>query len=96
MYTTPEPIPSGVGITLLGGCSGLVLSLPGVWRWGRNAFFSLGMYMYFLGWPQLNNFDGSWPADQPPHKSITAKRTKTEAAKMEAFLASINTMTTQD
>jgi hypothetical protein len=96
MYTIPDLILSGVGITLLGACTGLVLGLPGAWRWGRNAFFSLGMSMFFLGWLQFINFDGSWPADQPPDKGIAGKRTKAEAAKLEAFLASIDPMTTQD
>ncbi len=96
MYTIPELILSGVGITLLGACAGLVLGLPGAWRWGRNAFFSLGMSMFFLGWLQFINFDGSWPPDQPPDKGIAGKRTKAEAARLEAFLASIDTMDARD
>ena len=96
MYTVSELVVAGVGITVLGACTGLVLGLPGAWRWGRNAFLSLGMYMFFLAWLQLINFDGSWPSDQPPDKGITSERTKAEAAKLEAHLGSIDTMTKQD
>lgn len=96
MYTIPELILSGVGITLLGACAGLVLGLPEAWRWGRNAFFSLGMSMFFLGWLQFINFDGSWPPDQPPDKQFHLKRTKADEKRLWNVIGGIETMTKQD
>ncbi len=96
MYTVSELVVAGVGITVLGGCTGLVLGLPGAWRWGRNAFFSLGMYMLFLAWLQLINFDGSWPSDQPPDKQFHHMRTKADEKRLWDAMGAIETMTKQD
>lgn len=96
MYTLSQLALAGVGISILGAFSGLVLGLPGALRWGRNAFFSLGMSMFFLAWLQLINFDGSWPTDQPPDKQFRLNRTKADEKRIWDAMGAIETMTKQD
>lgn len=96
MYTVSELVIAGVGFTILGGFVGSIWGLAGAFRWGRNTFFSVGLIMLFSAWLQLINFDGSWPADQPPDKQFHLKRTKADEKRILEAMGAIETMTKQD
>ena len=53
------------------------------WQAGRAMFLSVGMLMIFNAWLQVINFDGGWPADQPPDESYIAS--KQEIARLDGL-----------
>jgi len=97
MYTAGDLVLSGVGITLMTATVTLWGGLRSSLRWGRNAFFSLGLFMIFQGWLQFINFDGGWPADQPPDKEVYRWQTKANEQRIwNAIGPDLATMTARD
>jgi hypothetical protein len=85
MFTAGELAVSGLGMSALACFFG--------WRAGRAMLLSVGMLMLFNAWLQIINFDGGWPADQPPDESYIAS--KQEIARLDR-LASTGTRPLSD
>jgi len=96
MYTASELASAGISLSIAAAAFALLGGPQSAFRWGRNAFFSIGMYMIFLGWLQLINFDGGWPADQPPDKEFYHRRTKADERRIWDAMGEMSTMTDQD
>lgn len=96
MYTASELASAGISVSLLGGILGFIGGAQSALRWGRNTFFSIGLYMIFLGWLQFINFDGGWPADQPADKDYYLRITKADEQRIWNAMREISTMTKQD
>ena len=58
------------------------------WQAGRAMFCSVGMLMIFQAWLQIINFDGGWPANQPPNESYIAS--KQEIARLDRLASTGN------
>lgn len=96
MYTASDLASAGVGISLLAYILGFIGGAQSAFRWGRNAFFSIGLYLIFLGWLQFINFDGGWPADQPADKDFYLRITKADEQRIWNSMGEMSTMTAQD
>lgn len=97
MYTISELVTSGVGAGLVAASFGLIGGLRSAIAWGRRVFLSVGMYMLFLAWLQFINFDGGWPADQPPDQEVYRWQTKTDEQRIwNAIGDDLSTMTARD
>lgn len=96
MYTASELASAGISVSLLGGILGFIGGAQSALRWGRNTFFSIGLYMIFLGWLQFINFDGGWPSNQPPDKDFYLRITKADEKRIWNAMGEMSTMTKDD
>lgn len=96
MYLVSDLVTSGLGVGGFGFAMGAWNGLRSAINVGRAAFLSLGMYMLFLAWLQYINFDGGWPADQPPDKEYHLKRTKADERRVSDAMESGGAMTDRD
>jgi len=91
MYTASQLASAGIGLSLTAAAFGLIGGLGSALWWGRNAFFSIGLMMIFWAWLQFINFDGGWPSDQPPDKSLTL--TEADKTRIWNAMGDMSTMT---
>ena len=96
MYTAGDLVLSGIGLTIMAAIVALLWGFRSSLRWGRNAFFSLGLFMIFQGWLQFINFNGGWPADQPPDTEVHHWQTKADEQRIWAKVDPIQNMTSRD
>lgn len=96
MYTAGDLVFSGIGVTIMAAIVASLWGFRSSLRWGRNAFFSLGLYMIFQGWLQFINFDGGWPADQPPDQEVYRWQTKADEQRIWNAMGEMSTMTKED
>lgn len=96
MYTTSDLVASGIGLSITAAAFALIGGPASALRWGRNAFFSIGLFMIFSGWLQFINFDGGWPSDQPPDKENYRRLTKADERRIRDAMGEMSTMSKQD
>lgn len=96
MYIASDLASAGVGLSVIAATFGLIGGPRSAFQWGRNTFFSFGLFMIFLGWLQFINFDGGWPSDQPPDKETYRWLTKADERRIWDAMGEIATMTTED